>query len=79
VLNSYHILKEIDRSHLEALSALKDQLVARVQEALNGKRNGNGNGQIDPAKNELLSGKNGGSATTEEEIPSAAEDDDIPF
>ena len=37
-------LDESDPSHLEALSALKDQLVARVQEALNGKRNGNGNG-----------------------------------
>jgi single-strand DNA-binding protein len=28
---------------------------------------------------ELLSGKNGGSATTEEDVPTAAEDDDIPF
>jgi hypothetical protein len=36
-------LDENDQSHLEALSALKDQLVAKVQEALNGKRNGNGN------------------------------------
>ena len=38
-------LDENDQSHLEALSALKDQLVSKVQEALNGKRNGNGNGQ----------------------------------
>ena len=38
-------LDESDPSHLEALSALKDQLVARVQEALNGKRNGNGQGE----------------------------------
>ena len=37
-------LDENDPGHLEALSTLKDQLVARVQEALNGKRNGNGNG-----------------------------------
>ena len=36
-------LDENDQSHLEALSVLKDQLVAKVQEALNGKRNGNGN------------------------------------
>jgi len=28
---------------------------------------------------ELLSGKNGNPATTEEDIPAAAEDDDIPF
>ena len=43
-------LDENDPGHLEALSALKDQLVTRVQEALNGKRNGNGNGngQIGP-------------------------------
>jgi len=39
-------LDENDPGHLEALSTLKDQLVARVQEALNGKRNGNG--QIAP-------------------------------
>ncbi len=38
-------LNENDQSHLEALSLLKDQLVAKVQEALNGKRNGNGNSQ----------------------------------
>jgi len=38
-------LDENDQSHLEALSLLKDQLVSKVQEALNGKRNGNGNGQ----------------------------------
>ena len=38
-------LDENDQSHLEALSVLKDQLVSKVQEALNGKRNGNGNGQ----------------------------------
>jgi len=38
-------LDENDQSHLEALSALKDQLVSKVQEALNGKQNGNGNGQ----------------------------------
>jgi len=38
-------LDENDPGHLEALSALKDQLVVRVQDALNGKRNGNGNGQ----------------------------------
>jgi hypothetical protein len=38
-------LDENDPGHLEALSALKDQLVSKVQEALNGKRNGNGNGQ----------------------------------
>lgn len=37
-------LDENDQNHLEALSTLKEQLVARVQEALNGKRNGNGNG-----------------------------------
>ncbi len=39
-------LDENDPGHLEALSALKDQLVVRVQDALNGKRNGNG--QIGP-------------------------------
>ncbi len=41
-------LDENDPSHLEALSALKDQLVTRVQEALNGKRNGNGHSEIGP-------------------------------
>ena len=39
-------LDENDPGHLEALSALKDQLVVRVQDALNGKRNGNVNGQL---------------------------------
>ena len=38
-------LDENDPGHLEALSALKDQLVVRVQDALNGKRNGNGQQQ----------------------------------
>ena len=45
-------MDENDQSHLEALSALKDQLVSKVQEALNGKRNGNGqqlqDGQTSP-------------------------------
>ena len=36
-------LDENDQDHLEALGLLKDQLVCKVQEALNGKRNGNGN------------------------------------
>lgn len=35
-------LDENDQDHLEALGLLKDQLVGKVQEALNGKRNGNG-------------------------------------
>jgi len=39
------VLDENDQSHLDALAFLKDQLVSKVQEALNGKRNGNGNGQ----------------------------------
>ena len=34
-------LDENDPGHLEALSTLKDQLVARVQEAVNGKGNHN--------------------------------------
>jgi hypothetical protein len=38
-------LDENDQDHLEALRILKDQLVAKVQEAINGKRNCNGNGQ----------------------------------
>jgi hypothetical protein len=33
-------LDENDQDHLEALRILKDQLVAKVQEAINGKRNG---------------------------------------
>jgi hypothetical protein len=36
-------LDENDQDHLEALGLLKDQLVGKVQEALNGKQNGNGN------------------------------------
>ena len=39
-------LDENDPGHLEALSQLKDQLVARVQEAVNGK--GNHNNQNNP-------------------------------
>ena len=38
-------LDENDKDHLETLRILKDQLVAKVQEAINGKRNCNGNGQ----------------------------------
>jgi hypothetical protein len=38
-------LDENDQSHREALSLLKDQLASKVQEALNGKRNGNGYNQ----------------------------------
>jgi hypothetical protein len=36
-------LDENDQDHLEALSLLKDQLVGKVQEALNVKQNGNSN------------------------------------
>lgn len=36
-------LDENDQNHLEALGLLKDQLVEKVQETLNGKQNGNGN------------------------------------
>lgn len=39
-------LDENDPGHLEALATLKDQLVARVQEAVNGK--GNHNNQNNP-------------------------------
>jgi hypothetical protein len=46
------MLDENDQDHLEALSLLKEQLVGKVQEALNGKQNGNhhhgGNGQTKP-------------------------------
>ena len=35
-------LDESDQDHLAALGLLKDQLVGKVQEALNGKQNGNG-------------------------------------
>jgi len=41
-------LDDNDPDHLDALSALKDQLVVRVQDALNGKRNGNGHSEIGP-------------------------------
>jgi len=50
-------MDENDQDHLEALGLLKDQLVGKVQEALNGKRNGNvnhhngGNGQTKPDSN----------------------------
>ena len=53
-------LDENDPGHLEALSVLKDQLVVRVQEALNGKRNGNGNGhsEIGPGEQAEQEGAN---------------------
>ncbi len=51
-------LDENDPGHLEALSALKDQLVVRVQDALNGKRNGNGQGQIGPGDQAEQEGAN---------------------
>jgi len=43
-------LDENDKDHLETLRILKDQLVAKVQEAINGKRNGSQQTeQISPA------------------------------
>jgi len=51
-------LDENDPCHLEALSALKDQLVVRVQDALNGKRNGNGQGQLGPGDQAEQEGAN---------------------
>ena len=51
-------LDENDPGHLEALSALKDQLVVRVQDALNGKRNGNGQGQLGPGDQTEQEGAN---------------------
>jgi len=51
-------LDENDSGHLEALSALKDQLVVRVQDALNGKRNGNGQGQLGPGDQAEQEGAN---------------------
>lgn len=46
---SYSVRATLDSndSHLDALEELKNQLVARVQEALNGK-NKNGNQNINP-------------------------------
>ena len=51
-------LDENDPGHLEALSVLKDQLVVRVQDALNGKRNGNGQGQLGPGDQTEQEGAN---------------------
>ena len=51
-------LDENDPGDLEALSALKDQLVVRVQDALNGKRNGNGQGQLGPGDQTEQEGAN---------------------
>jgi hypothetical protein len=45
---SYSVKANLDESnndYLKALDDLKNQLVAKVQEALNGNRNGNGNAQ----------------------------------
>lgn len=39
------MLDENNTDYLKALDDLKNELIVKVQEALNGKQNGNGNGQ----------------------------------
>ena len=49
-------LDENDRDYLKALDDLKNELIVKVQEALNGKQNGNGNGQYKEGANSQEAG-----------------------